>query len=208
MREVVTLCNLDVIRTTLAPQIARDLPGLSGAELANVLNEGALEAVRRDATSISAADIYNAVDRILQVQLHFPQCCGPVHLLRSQFSKPSNEYSTSAQASGSDVHLLFMGTGHPVNLVPQRRVRSTTSMLLLVAAGGTAAAAAGPAGREAGAGGARGGQGAGGHAAARPHPVPGAHRARVHGAPRRVRPGERWPLTLSCILGQPSGPDS
>ena len=49
-------------------QIARDLPGLSGAELANVLNEGALEAVRRNATSISATDIYNAVDRILQVR--------------------------------------------------------------------------------------------------------------------------------------------
>ncbi len=48
-------------------QIARDLPGLSGAELANVLNEGALEAVRCNATAISAADIYNAIDRILQV---------------------------------------------------------------------------------------------------------------------------------------------
>ncbi len=47
-------------------QVARDLPGLSGAELANVLNEGALEAVRRDGTTISATDIYNAVDRILQ----------------------------------------------------------------------------------------------------------------------------------------------
>ena len=44
-------------------------PGLSGAELANVLNESALEAVRRDADSISTADIYNAVDRILQVRV-------------------------------------------------------------------------------------------------------------------------------------------
>jgi cell division protease FtsH len=57
-----------------AMQVARDLPGLSGAELANVLNEGALEAVRRDATSISAEDIYNAVDRILQVQFA-AVCC-------------------------------------------------------------------------------------------------------------------------------------
>lgn len=48
-------------------QVARDLPGLSGAELANVLNEAALEAVRRDALSITSADVYNAIDRILQV---------------------------------------------------------------------------------------------------------------------------------------------
>ena len=48
-------------------QVARDLPGLSGAELANVLNEAALEAVRRQAVSISSVDVYNAIDRILQV---------------------------------------------------------------------------------------------------------------------------------------------
>ena len=33
-----------------------------------MLNESALEAVRRDADSVSAADIYNAVDRILQAR--------------------------------------------------------------------------------------------------------------------------------------------
>lgn len=49
-------------------QVARDLPGLSGAELANVLNEAALEAVRRQAVSISSVDVYNAIDRILQVR--------------------------------------------------------------------------------------------------------------------------------------------
>jgi cell division protease FtsH len=48
-------------------QVARDLPGLSGAELANVLNEAALVAVRRDGTAIESRDIYNAMDRILQV---------------------------------------------------------------------------------------------------------------------------------------------
>lgn len=46
-------------------QLARDVPGLSGAELANVLNEAALEAVRRDGDDISSADVYNALDRIL-----------------------------------------------------------------------------------------------------------------------------------------------
>ena len=47
-------------------QLAKDLPGLSGAELGNVLNEAALEAVRRDGDTITPEDIYGAVDRVLQ----------------------------------------------------------------------------------------------------------------------------------------------
>ena len=47
-------------------QLAKDLPGLSGAELGNVLNEAALEAVRRDGTEITSVDVANAVDRVLQ----------------------------------------------------------------------------------------------------------------------------------------------
>jgi len=50
-------------------QLARDLPGLSGAELANVLNEAALCALRRGGTpeeGVTSLDVYNAVDRILQ----------------------------------------------------------------------------------------------------------------------------------------------
>ena len=49
-------------------QLARDLPGLSGAELANILNEAALETLRRDAEVIETMDIYNAVDRVLQAR--------------------------------------------------------------------------------------------------------------------------------------------
>uniref|UniRef100_A0A7S0WQA5 AAA+ ATPase domain-containing protein n=1 Tax=Pyramimonas obovata TaxID=1411642 RepID=A0A7S0WQA5_9CHLO len=50
-------------------QLARDLPGLSGAELANVLNEAALCALRRGGgpeEGVTVQDIYSAVDRILQ----------------------------------------------------------------------------------------------------------------------------------------------
>ena len=47
-------------------QLAKDLPGLSGAELGNVLNESALEAVRRGGDEIIPDDVSNAVDRVLQ----------------------------------------------------------------------------------------------------------------------------------------------
>jgi ATP-dependent Zn protease len=50
-------------------QLARDLPGLSGAELANVLNEAALYALRRGGNpqeGVLTDDVYAAVDRILQ----------------------------------------------------------------------------------------------------------------------------------------------
>ena len=39
----------------------------AGAELANVANEGAIECGRRGGKVISNLDIYNGIDRILQV---------------------------------------------------------------------------------------------------------------------------------------------
>ncbi|KAI3430488.1 hypothetical protein D9Q98_005083 [Chlorella vulgaris] len=47
-------------------QLAKDLPGLSGAELGNVLNEAALSAVRRGGQEIIQSDVYTAVDRVVQ----------------------------------------------------------------------------------------------------------------------------------------------
>ena len=47
---------------------------VAGAELANVMNEAALEAVRRNGSVVNMADIYNAMDRILQVT-HAAQLC-------------------------------------------------------------------------------------------------------------------------------------
>eukprot|EP00887_Chlorella_sp_A99_P007243 scaffold2.g7243.t1 len=49
-------------------QLAKDLPGLSGAEMANVLNEAALEAVRHRHERISQSDIDGGVDRVLQAR--------------------------------------------------------------------------------------------------------------------------------------------
>ena len=45
--------------------IARSTPGMSGADLANLLNEAALIAVRRGASEVAAADLDAARDRVL-----------------------------------------------------------------------------------------------------------------------------------------------
>lgn len=50
-------------------QLARDLPGVSGADLENILNESALNAVRREGSEVNVHDVYDAVDRILQVRI-------------------------------------------------------------------------------------------------------------------------------------------
>ena len=48
--------------------VARGTPGMSGADLANLVNEAALHAVRRGASSISMADFDAARDRVLMGQ--------------------------------------------------------------------------------------------------------------------------------------------
>merc|ERR1719183_1453115 len=54
---------------TLAPgvdlgAVARQTPGMSGADLANLLNEGAIQAARQNKTEIDSNDIANALERI------------------------------------------------------------------------------------------------------------------------------------------------
>ena len=48
--------------------VARGTPGMSGADLANLVNEAALHAVRRGSTSISMQDFESARDRVLMGQ--------------------------------------------------------------------------------------------------------------------------------------------
>ncbi len=45
--------------------IARRTPGFTGADIANLLNEAALLAARRDRTTISQAEIEDAIDRVI-----------------------------------------------------------------------------------------------------------------------------------------------
>ncbi|CAE7464720.1 ftsH, partial [Symbiodinium pilosum] len=44
--------------------IARQTPGMSGADLANLLNEGAIQAARSNKAEIDSDDIFNALERI------------------------------------------------------------------------------------------------------------------------------------------------
>lgn len=46
-------------------QIAKHTPGMSGADIANICNEAALGAARRNATSVSNQDFLEAVDRVV-----------------------------------------------------------------------------------------------------------------------------------------------
>ncbi|CAE8607138.1 unnamed protein product [Polarella glacialis] len=45
--------------------IARQTPGMSGADLANLLNEGAIVAARQNKSEINQEDIFNALERIM-----------------------------------------------------------------------------------------------------------------------------------------------
>jgi ATP-dependent Zn protease len=48
-------------------QLSRDLPGLVGADLANIVNEAQMSAVRAGRDAITARDMYAGVDRFTQV---------------------------------------------------------------------------------------------------------------------------------------------
>ena len=52
-------------------QLARDLPGLAGADLANIVNEAQLNAVRDGRQMIMAKDMFAGIDRFTQVSCQF-----------------------------------------------------------------------------------------------------------------------------------------
>ena len=65
--------------------VARGTPGMSGADLANLVNEAALHAVRRGAKEISMEDFENARDRVLMGQLRDSVVLGPKERERVAF---------------------------------------------------------------------------------------------------------------------------
>lgn len=65
--------------------------GQAGAELANVANEGALECGRRGGNRITSLDVYNGLDRILQVF--------PVPLIIFKLQSKGSVYNHSGDTS-------------------------------------------------------------------------------------------------------------
>jgi cell division protease FtsH len=65
--------------------VARGTPGMSGADLANLVNEAALHAVRRGAKEIAMEDFENARDRVLMGQQRDSVVLGPAERERVAF---------------------------------------------------------------------------------------------------------------------------
>jgi AFG3 family protein len=57
--------NAEKTRTEYAKKMATLTPGMSGAEVANVCNEGAIIAARNNLTSVGMTQFENAIDRVI-----------------------------------------------------------------------------------------------------------------------------------------------
>ena len=101
--------------------LARRTPGFTGADLANVINEGALLAGRRRSSRITDADLGEAVDRVM---------AGPER--RSRVMTPSEQRTTAYHEAGHALvaHALD-GTDpvHKVSIVARGRALGWTLLL-------------------------------------------------------------------------------
>ena len=86
--------------------LARSTPGFSGADLANVLNEAAILAARRQASTIAELDIEEAVDRVL---------AGPAATSRLM-SEPERRL-TAYHEAGHAVVARFLNGHDPVHKI-------------------------------------------------------------------------------------------
>ena len=73
--------------------VARGTPGMSGADLANLVNEAALHAVRRGAKEISMEDFENARDRVLMGQQRDSIVLGPRNASASRSTRAATRCS-------------------------------------------------------------------------------------------------------------------
>lgn len=94
-------------------EIAQKTPGFSGADLANLLNESALIAARRDKTEIDMSDVDEAQDRIL---------AGPAKENRER-SEKSNRIVAYHEAGHAIAGLVLDDANevHKVTIVPRGR---------------------------------------------------------------------------------------
>ncbi len=101
--------------------VAKGTPGLSGADLANLVNEAALLAARRDRTKVSMVDFEEAKDKIMMGMER-------KSMLISEDEKKTTAYHESGHVM---VARLIPGTDpvHKVTIIPRGRALGVTSYL-------------------------------------------------------------------------------
>jgi cell division protease FtsH len=101
--------------------VARGTPGLSGADLANLINEAALFAARRNADNIAMRDIENAKDKILMgVERK--------SMVISEKEKEVTAYHEMGHALAGKL-LPYSDPVHKVTIIPRGRALGVTSYL-------------------------------------------------------------------------------
>lgn len=102
-------------------EIAKQTPGFVGADLANLLNEAALLAARRNENEISAADVDEAEDRVI---------AGPAK--RDQVVSPKERETVAYHEAGHTIVGLVLNDArvvHKVTIVPRGRAGGYAIML-------------------------------------------------------------------------------
>jgi len=94
--------------------VARRTPGFTGADLANVMNEGALLAIRQGGEPISAAILSEAIQRVLHGPQRRGKILSPEEKRRLAIHESSHAVVASACGHGTEVHrvtILARGKG-------------------------------------------------------------------------------------------------
>ena len=102
-------------------EIAKQTPGFVGADLANLLNEAALLAARRNENEISAADVDEAEDRVI---------AGPAK--RDRVVSPKERETVAYHEAGHTIVGLVLNDArvvHKVTIVPRGRASGYAIML-------------------------------------------------------------------------------
>lgn len=102
-------------------EIAKQTPGFVGADLANLLNEAALLAARRNENEISAADVDEAEDRVI---------AGPAR--RDRVVSPKERETVAYHEAGHTIVGLVLNDArvvHKVTIVPRGRAGGYAIML-------------------------------------------------------------------------------
>lgn len=120
------ILKVHVKKVPLAPDvdlhtIARGTPGFSGADLANLINEGALLAARRNKTMVTMKDLEDAKDKVMMGSER-----------RSLVMDDKEKLSTAYHEAGHAIlslHLPESDPLHKVTIIPRGRALGVTMQL-------------------------------------------------------------------------------